>query len=100
MTESPVGENARILIVDDEPFNVDLVSQELEDFGYVAEPAYGGREALDPCCGPGRRRLDLARRGRAATGVDRSPFPLAEAGARVLPSAPSRTGSRPTRASP
>lgn len=36
-----------ILIVDDEPFNVDLLDQELEDLGYASESAANGREALD-----------------------------------------------------
>lgn len=38
---------ARILIVDDEPFNVDLLVQELEDREYVTDTASGGREALE-----------------------------------------------------
>lgn len=39
--------DALILIVDDEPMNVDLLEQELEDLGYETESAYGGVEALD-----------------------------------------------------
>lgn len=39
--------SALILIVDDEPLNVDLLEQELEDLGYRTEPAYGGVEALE-----------------------------------------------------
>jgi CheY-like chemotaxis protein len=31
--------SSRILIVDDEPFNVDYLEQELEDFGYAAASA-------------------------------------------------------------
>ena len=37
----------KILIVDDEPFNLDLLEQELEDQGYVIERANDGAEALD-----------------------------------------------------
>ncbi len=40
---------------------------------------FEGREVLDLCCGPGRHAVDLARRGFAVTGVDRSPFLLAKA---------------------
>jgi len=38
---------ATILIVDDEPFNVDYLQQNLSDLGYRTREAYGGREALD-----------------------------------------------------
>jgi adenylate cyclase len=38
---------ARILIVDDEPFNVDLLEQELEDLGYRTSSAANGQEALE-----------------------------------------------------
>ena len=38
---------SKILIVDDEPFNVDLLEQELEDLGYVTMAATNGQEALD-----------------------------------------------------
>ncbi len=37
----------KILIVDDEPFNVDYLEQELEDLGYVTVSASNGQEALD-----------------------------------------------------
>ncbi len=37
----------KILIVDDEPFNLDLLEQELTDRGYSIERAAGGAEALD-----------------------------------------------------
>jgi CheY-like chemotaxis protein len=33
--------------VDDEPLNVDLLVQELEDHDYITDTAFGGREALD-----------------------------------------------------
>ena len=36
-----------ILIVDDEPFNVDLLEQELEDLGYETLTAADGQEAVD-----------------------------------------------------
>ena len=39
-------EHAKILIVDDEPFNVDYLRQELEDLGYETVSAANGREAL------------------------------------------------------
>ncbi len=37
----------KILIVDDEPFNVDYLEQELEDFNFDTISAYNGREALE-----------------------------------------------------
>ena len=37
----------KILIVDDEPFNLDLLEQELVDEGYVIERASDGVEALE-----------------------------------------------------
>lgn len=36
----------RILIVDDEPLNVDYLEQELEDLGYETRSAFDGQEAL------------------------------------------------------
>jgi DNA-binding response OmpR family regulator len=44
---SAVGRTSRILIVDDEPFNVDLLEQELEDLGYKTASAGNGQEALE-----------------------------------------------------
>ena len=38
---------AKILIVDDEPFNVDYLEQELEDLGYQTVSAFNGPEALE-----------------------------------------------------
>jgi DNA-binding response OmpR family regulator len=38
---------SRILIVDDEPFNVDYLEQELEHLGYETESASDGRQALE-----------------------------------------------------
>ena len=40
-------DRARILIVDDEPFNVDLLKQELELLGYDTVSAANGHEALE-----------------------------------------------------
>jgi adenylate cyclase len=40
-------ERARILVVDDEPFNVDLLEQELELLGHATIAARDGREALE-----------------------------------------------------
>jgi adenylate cyclase len=37
---------AKILIVDDEPFNLDLLEQELADHAYTIERAADGAEAL------------------------------------------------------
>lgn len=37
----------KILIVDDEPFNVDYIEQELEELNYITRSAFNGREALD-----------------------------------------------------
>ena len=37
----------KILIVDDEPFNLDLLEQELSDHDYVMERAGDGVEALE-----------------------------------------------------
>lgn len=38
---------SKILIVDDEPFNVDYLEQELDDLGYQTISASNGQEALD-----------------------------------------------------
>jgi len=37
----------KVLVVDDEPLNLDLLEQELSDRGYIVERAGGGIEALD-----------------------------------------------------
>src|SRR5918992_2233719 len=42
-----MSERAKILIVDDEPFNVDYLEQELEDLGYETVSAGNGQEALE-----------------------------------------------------
>jgi DNA-binding response OmpR family regulator len=41
-----VTQPSKILIVDDEPFNVDYLEQELEDLGYETVSASNGQEAL------------------------------------------------------
>src|SRR5215472_17014228 len=38
---------SKILIVDDDPLNVDYLEQELEDLGYTTVSARNGREALE-----------------------------------------------------
>ena len=38
---------SRILVVDDEPYNVDYLEQELEDMGYATASARNGQEALE-----------------------------------------------------
>jgi DNA-binding NarL/FixJ family response regulator len=47
MTEQLDQPPARILIVDDEPLNVDYLEQELESLGFVTETAADGLEALE-----------------------------------------------------
>ena len=42
-----MAQPAKILIVDDEPLNVDYLQQELEDLGYTTVSAANGREALE-----------------------------------------------------
>jgi DNA-binding response OmpR family regulator len=44
---SVAGGRAKILIVDDEPFNVDYLEQELEELGYETVSAANGQEALE-----------------------------------------------------
>ena len=39
--------NPKILIVDDEPFNLDYLEQELQDLNYETVSAVNGRDALD-----------------------------------------------------
>jgi DNA-binding NarL/FixJ family response regulator len=45
--EPTVGRPARILIVDDEPLNVDYLEQELDGLGFETETAANGLEALE-----------------------------------------------------
>lgn len=42
-----MNDRAKILIVDDEPFNVDYLEQELEELNYETIAAVNGQEALD-----------------------------------------------------
>jgi class 3 adenylate cyclase len=42
-----MAERSKILIVDDEPFNVDLLEQQLEELGYETVSASNGQEALE-----------------------------------------------------
>jgi len=42
-----MSQKAKILIVDDEPFNVDVLQQELEELNYQIITAFNGQEALD-----------------------------------------------------
>ncbi len=42
-----MSKRSKILIVDDEPFNVDYLEQELEDLGYETISATNGQEALE-----------------------------------------------------
>ena len=44
-SDLPAGRPARILIVDDEPLNVDYLEQELEGRGFEIETAVNGLEA-------------------------------------------------------
>jgi CheY-like chemotaxis protein len=44
---SPMDQKPKVLIVDDEPFNVDYLEQQLEDSNYQLVTASNGREALD-----------------------------------------------------
>jgi len=47
MSSSAPRAPSKILIVDDEPFNVDYLEQELEDLGYETVSARNGKEAID-----------------------------------------------------
>jgi len=42
-----MSQKAKVLIVDDEPFNVDVLLQELEELDYELITASNGKEALD-----------------------------------------------------
>src|SRR5215211_3242216 len=42
-----MNQTSKVLIVDDEPFNVDYLQQALEDSNYQLITAFNGREALD-----------------------------------------------------
>jgi len=59
----------RILVVDDEPFNLDIVSEYLEEEGYALEMAGTGEEAWDILHGSGKR-FDLVILDRMMPGID------------------------------
>ncbi len=59
----------RILVVDDEPFNLDIVSEYLEDGGYALEMASSGEEAWDILHNSGRS-FDLVILDRMMPGID------------------------------
>jgi CheY-like chemotaxis protein/anti-sigma regulatory factor (Ser/Thr protein kinase) len=59
----------RILVVDDEPFNLDIVSEYLEDDGYALEMAGTGEEAWDILRDSGKR-FDLVILDRMMPGID------------------------------
>ena len=42
-----MSQKAKVLIVDDEPFNVDVLQQELEELEYQVITASNGKEALE-----------------------------------------------------
>ena len=44
---TPPTASTRILVVDDEPLIADTIVQILNRSGFIAEAAYGGREAID-----------------------------------------------------
>jgi DNA-binding NarL/FixJ family response regulator len=49
--DPPARRSARVLIVDDEPLNVDYLEQELEGLGFETETAANGLEALERVAG-------------------------------------------------
>ena len=56
-----MSRRSKILIVDDEPFNVDYLEQELEDLGFETVSARNGKEAIDKVAteGPDLILLDV-----------------------------------------
>jgi DNA-binding NarL/FixJ family response regulator len=50
-SDPPARRSARVLIVDDEPLNVDYLEQELEGLGFETETAANGLEALERVAG-------------------------------------------------
>jgi CheY-like chemotaxis protein len=42
-----MSQKAKVLIVDDEPFNIDVLQQELEELDYQVITASNGKEALE-----------------------------------------------------
>src|SRR2546428_8598894 len=57
MSSSAPRPPSRILIVDDEPFNVDYVERGLEDVGFEPVSARNGREAIDRVATEGPDRI-------------------------------------------
>jgi adenylate cyclase len=56
VTHERAHARARILVVDDEPFDVDVLEQELEQLDYGTLSAENGEEALDALA---REQVDL-----------------------------------------
>lgn len=71
MTGSAAPQKATILIVDDEPFNVDYLQQLLSDLGFRTREAFGGKEALDSVAddAPDLILLDVMMPGMDGPGV-------------------------------
>jgi DNA-binding response OmpR family regulator len=67
MAEPPVESGALVLIVDDEPFNIDYLEQELGDRGFETDTARDGAEALERVVA---RRPDLVLLDVMMPGVD------------------------------
>jgi DNA-binding response OmpR family regulator len=67
MTEPPVESGALVLIVDDEPFNIDYLEQELEDRGFQTDTAHDGAEALERVAA---RRPDIVLLDVMMPGID------------------------------
>ncbi|MCB1960694.1 MAG: response regulator [Rhodocyclaceae bacterium] len=61
--------NVRILVVDDEPFNLDIIGEYLEDAGYALEMANSGEEAWERLRAPDKA-FDLVVLDRMMPGVD------------------------------
>ncbi|MDY0013941.1 MAG: response regulator [Rhodocyclaceae bacterium] len=60
----------RILVVDDEPFNVDIIAEYLEDSGHVLTLAQSGEEAWALLANPGVEPFDLVVLDRMMPGMD------------------------------
>ncbi|MCB1938391.1 MAG: response regulator [Rhodocyclaceae bacterium] len=61
--------NVRILVVDDEPFNLDIIGEYLEDAGYALEMASCGEDAWEALRSPDKR-FDLVVLDRMMPGMD------------------------------
>ena len=73
MSAPPEPARPAVLIVDDEPMNLELLAQELEVLGYTIEEARNGRDALDRCAArpPDVVLLDVMMPGMNRLGVSR-----------------------------